>query len=175
MPLSFKVFTALCLSAVLAAPAGAELTSRNPYTRLVEVLRTGNWREAEQETRLLLLRSVGREEVGWLDVPAIQKLSCDDVRAVDRVWAAASAERLGFSAQKRLWQEISGEAGPPAAATFNANYDRFVERVGWRFGGEWVQDANLTFTTAAPAGHLSAIGRDGCFITFLTMLSRCGL
>jgi hypothetical protein len=123
--------------------------SRVNYTQLRDLLKAGQWEEADQETLAVMLKAAGREKEGWLNVESIQNFPCTDLRTIDQLWVKYSEGRFGFSVQKRIW-ESEGE-----------DYEKFGDRVGWRKGRnvirwnkEWRDYNELTFSTNAPQGHL---------------------
>ncbi|MEH2260288.1 GUN4 domain-containing protein [Nostoc sp.] len=122
------------------------------YTRLRNLLKAGNWKEADQETLAVMLKATGKEQQGWLDPESINNFPCTDLRTIDQLWVKYSNGRFGFSVQKRIWESVGGNP--------NANYDtwcKFGDRVGWRKGfinKGWKDSEDLTFHELAPAGHL---------------------
>lgn len=118
------------------------------YQKLRDLLKAGNWREADQETARVMLKVTGREEEGWLDIESINNFPCTDLRTIDRLWVKYSNGRFGFSVQKRIWQEVGGKVE-------NETECRFFDRVGW-FGkqGEWLNYSDYMFSLNAPVGHL---------------------
>jgi WD40 repeat protein len=120
------------------------------YALLQELLKAGQWQEADSETTMLMLRIAVREAEGWLREEDIEKFPCTDLLTIDQLWVKYSNGRFGFSIQKNIWQSIGGMK--------NADYElyySFGERVGWRLGGgSWLYYSELTFDTWAPVGHL---------------------
>ncbi|WP_414571591.1 GUN4 domain-containing protein [Nostoc sp. CCY 9925] len=118
------------------------------YTRLRDLLKAGNWKEADQETLTVMLKASGREEEGWLDIKFIDNLPCTDLRTIDQLWVKYSDGHFGFSVQKRIWESVG------------KNYGKFGDCVGWRkgmfFNKDWLYYSDLTFTRNSPPGHLPA-------------------
>ncbi|WP_153038554.1 caspase, EACC1-associated type [Nodularia spumigena] len=125
------------------------------YTRLRDLLKAGQWKEADQETLKVMLKAVGRENEGWLDIDSIEKFPCTDLRTIDQLWVKYSNGRFGFSVQKRVWESVGGN---PKAD--DETWCKFGDRVGWRkefmLGKmkEWRNYDGLTFNVKAPEGHL---------------------
>lgn len=44
------------------------------YTPLRDLLASGKWKQADEETRGVLLKVAGRESTGWLNETSIHKL-----------------------------------------------------------------------------------------------------
>ncbi|MBW4571356.1 MAG: GUN4 domain-containing protein [Tolypothrix carrinoi HA7290-LM1] len=116
------------------------------YTRLRDLLKAGEWKEADEETLAVMLKAAGTEEQGYLDYNSIQNFPCTDLRTIDQLWVKYSNGRFGFSVQKRIWESVGKD------------YEKFGDRVGWRKGmflnKEWLTYSELTFSLNAPQGHL---------------------
>ncbi|WP_414563217.1 MULTISPECIES: GUN4 domain-containing protein [unclassified Anabaena] len=79
------------------------------YRQLLEHLAAGNWREADEETAKMMLKVTKREREGFLDVDAIEKFPCSDLRTIDQLWVQYSEGRFGLSVQKRIYEEQGKE------------------------------------------------------------------
>ncbi|NMG19658.1 GUN4 domain-containing protein [Brasilonema bromeliae] len=73
------------------------------YTRLREFLAAGKWKQADQETEMLILEVAGRRG-NLLNVESIKKLPCLDLRTIDQLWVKFSQGHFGFSVQKQIWE-----------------------------------------------------------------------
>jgi serine protease Do len=122
------------------------------YTKLEQLLAAGQWKEADGETANKILEVAGREKEGWLNTESIEKFSCPDLRAMDRLWVKYSNGRFGFSVQKRIYQSLGG------TKDYNEKvWEAFGETIGWKRkgeGGAWLSYNLLTFNTNAPSAHL---------------------
>ncbi len=118
------------------------------YRRLRDLLKAGQWREADQETLAVMLKATGREQEGWLNPRSIDNFPCTDLRTIDQLWVKYSNGHFGFSVQKRIWESVGKD------------YEKFGDRVGWRkgmfFNKEWQLYSDLTFTLNSPQGELPA-------------------
>ena len=120
------------------------------YTHLRDLLASGKWEEADEETRRVTLKVVGRENEGWLNENSITKIPCTDLRTIDKLWVEYSKGRFGFSVQKRIWKDEGGKPG-----VYNlAVYEKFGDRVGWRENDNWKLYNELTFSSDSVLGHL---------------------
>lgn len=117
------------------------------YTRLRDLLKAREWKEAHDQTLKVMLKAAGREKEGWLNYDDIEKFPCTDLRTIDQLWVEYSDGRFGFSVQKRIWKSV-GE-----------DYNKFGDRVGWRSNMKWLYYSELTFSKEAPApgGHLPVV------------------
>ena len=105
------------------------------YTHLRDLLKAGNWKEADRETLAVMLNFAGREKEGWLDSDSIEKFPCTDLRTIDQLWVKYSNGHFGFSVQKLIWESLGGQA--------NASYKtfcKFGDRVGWRVKENWIDN-----------------------------------
>jgi len=122
------------------------------YTKLRDLLAQGKWKEADEETLLMMLKVAGREEESWLRVEDIEEFPCTDLRTIDTLWVKYSKGRFGFSVQKRIWESVGGT--PDADY---GTYKHFGARVKWCVNDDWLNYNNLIFTPEdAPNGHLPA-------------------
>jgi hypothetical protein len=113
------------------------------YRRLRDLLRAGNWKQADQETLAVMLKAAGREQENWLSSESIENFPCTDLRTIDQLWVKYSGGRFGFSVQKRIWESVGKDE------------KKFGDRVGWRRNNKWLYyNVHLTFNTNAPEGHL---------------------
>ena len=125
------------------------MSSGTDYTQLRNLLATGEWKKADEETQQLMLRISNRCQEGWLDRGEIERFPWQDFRIINRLWVEYSNGRFGFSVQKQIWQRMQ--------VPKNSNYE--VEKtlgdcVGWRVNNNWLNYNDLTFTISAAEGHL---------------------
>ncbi len=116
------------------------------YNLLRDLLAASKWKEADEETREIMVKVVGREGIGWLNEESINKLPCTDLRTVDQLWLEYSDSRFGFSVQKRIYEEVERD------------WEKMGDRVGWRERGKWLSISSLTYDINAPLGHLPGAG-----------------
>jgi eukaryotic-like serine/threonine-protein kinase len=122
------------------------------YTKLSESLAAGKWKEADEETKRLMLSVGKREEDGWLDAGIIDTFPCQDLRTIDNLWVKHSNGRFGFSVQKKIYEGLGGRSG---RIDYHLTIlDQFGEKVGWKKAGNWLYYADITFDLTAPEGHL---------------------
>jgi len=118
------------------------------YHKLRDLLSAGEWKEADLETRQVMLQVAGRESGGW-QISDLENFPCKDLRAIDKLWVKYSNGRFGFSVPKRIWLEEGGKMNYQTAC-------RMASRVGWRIEqwDLWLRYDDLTWGLDAPAGHL---------------------
>ncbi|MFM6271340.1 MAG: GUN4 domain-containing protein [Dolichospermum sp.] len=119
------------------------------YRKLRDYLAQGKWKEADEETRRVMLAVAKREKEGWLDDKSIDNFHCADLRTIDQLWVKYSDGKFGFSVQKRIYQGLGG------TREYNQEiWLKFGDKVGWRKGGNWLYYKDITFDKKAPEGHL---------------------
>lgn len=130
------------------------------YTKLRDLLKIGNWQEADRETLAVILKVANRENDEYLTIEAIEGFPCADLHTIDQLWIKYSAGQFGFSLQKEIWLSVGGELGQYD----NATYEQFGLRVGWRDRNGvkllrgWTKYEDLSFSlTWAPVGHLPTL------------------
>jgi hypothetical protein len=147
-----------------------ELTSKG---RLRKLLANHDFKEADIETRKILLHLSGRTHEGVLRNIDIEKISCQDFREIDNLWVRYSKGRFGYSIQRQIWKKHGLEIETELVAT---PYD--LERLGYHVDkgfpvevGWWWEESRvgkidfnapvafkrfhqLNFTLTAPIGHL---------------------
>ncbi len=116
------------------------------YAHLRDLLAAGKWKEADEETRRVMVGVAGRENQGWLNEDSISKFPCTDLRTVNQLWVEYSKGCFGFSVQKRIYQEVGRD------------WEKLGDRVGWRVGKDWLSISSLTYSIDAPIGHLPGAG-----------------
>lgn len=116
------------------------------YSKLDELLAAGRWREADQETFTIILEITGADKRGYLTNQDIQQFPCQELRAIDQLWAKYSSGQFGFSVQKRIYEQ----SGKDLMA--------FADQIGWRVSNRWQSYNELIFNQNAPIGHLPGGG-----------------
>ncbi len=96
------------------------------YAKLEELLKAGQWCEADEETYRLMITTVGKEEGQWFDPKDLEEFPCEDLQILDQLWVKYSNGKFGFSVQKKIWQEC----GSPM--TSGKEWDDFCIKVGWQ-------------------------------------------
>jgi len=116
---------------------------------LVALLKAGEWRAADAETRRLLLSDADVGGYVGLDPDEASQVTCELLLAVDHAWMAASGGRFGFTPQTKTLADVRSR-DLPRADTWRA----FGRTVGWVDGREWLEEDALVYAADAPVGHL---------------------
>lgn len=122
------------------------------YRLLEEYLKKGQWKEADQETYRLMITALGKEEGQAFTPEDLENFSCDELRAIDRLWVAYSKGHFGFSVQKHIWEECH------CPKDNIEDWKFFAQKVGWHTDDKFQDHSNLKFklNSDTPLGHLPA-------------------
>jgi serine/threonine protein kinase len=149
-------------------------TPGGDYSRLQQFLVSQQWKEANQETMVLILGVAGKATESDLLEQDIEFFPCTELRTIDQLWIKYSKGRFGFSVQKEIWCNLGGDE----AQEFEF-WERFGQRVGWcvrKWGllGKtiWRSCDEMTFKSNAPRGNLPRLG---CWLSILARLDECEL
>jgi len=129
------------------------------YSKLEEFLKAGKWKDADQETTDLMLKTANRESESSLDSASIKAFPCNVLKKIDNLWLNASNRRFGFSVQKKIYVETCG--GKPDGQYDKKAWSCFGDQVGWRVNNKWTDSSKLTdvtFNIQALKGHLPRQG-----------------
>ncbi|GMI92948.1 hypothetical protein HRI_002964100 [Hibiscus trionum] len=91
------------------------------FDTLQHHLSTQNFRQADEETRRLLILLAGEQaqKRGYVFFSEVQFISEIDLKAIDELWRRYSNNKLGYSVQKRLWQKA------------NKDFTKLFLKLGW--------------------------------------------
>ncbi len=125
-------------------------TFETQLATLATLLQQEEWRSADRLTAQLLLQSCDRPQAQGLTVDLVATLPCDRLHQIDQCWSQQSNGQFGFTAQRQIYDAIA-----------DGDSFAFAQQVGWvmhswRPLGVYKFYSQLTFTTAAPPGHLPA-------------------
>ena len=121
------------------------------YTRLRNLLKEKQWKEADQETHWMMIQAVGKKEGDWFGQDELLNFPCKDLRTIDRLWVKYSDGRFGFSVQKQIYLRVGGK---PDGEYYQEAWLKFGDSVGWRAKGTVILYNEGIFDTSSPLGHL---------------------
>ncbi|MGI0484495.1 GUN4 domain-containing protein [Pantanalinema rosaneae CENA516] len=122
--------------------------------RLEELLEAGQLKEADYETKRLLLKLAGREKDGWLRPEDIKALSLQSLLIIDQLWIRNSNGHFGFSVQSKIWHQI-GCTSSTNISTQTINENKFGQCVRWRAGNMWLSPwDSFHYDSQSPQGSL---------------------
>jgi GUN4-like len=151
------------------------------YTKLQNLLAASQWKEADAETQLIMLKVANREQQGKFEQEDFQNFACESLHSIDQLWLEYSQGHFGFTVQKRIFEKVGGK---PGVNDYKA-YCRFGEEVGWLVKNHWLLERDFQFSLQAFRGHLpiapfASLMRDirarkSYFGDFFSRLGTCNL
>ncbi len=125
------------------------------YQQLADFLREEKWVEANQETFNLILNFCGKEKGQWLNPEDIENIEFNCLNTIDVLWKRYSNNRLGFTSQKKIWDDVGKPSGiidfyNPFQADLTAKkWLEFGKKIGW-FKPEFSFDLRKFLLSFAP-------------------------
>jgi hypothetical protein len=124
------------------------------YEPLMEQLRVGDYRMADQTTRDVLIEMAGEEAMkrGYVYWTEARQLPDEDLATVENLWLHYSDGKFGYTVQKNVWRLQKGV------------FDKFCDKIGWTTIDEvtgqarkrrWFGDSEFSYKLDdAPKAHL---------------------
>ncbi|XP_052173219.1 tetrapyrrole-binding protein, chloroplastic [Diospyros lotus] len=105
-------------SSTAAPPSAADSISLDLLHRH---LSSGNFRQADEETRRLLIALAGEaaQKRGYVFFSEVQFIPEAEIKAIDELWKQHSDGRFGYSVQKKIWKKAKKD------------FTAFFLKVGW--------------------------------------------
>jgi hypothetical protein len=119
------------------------------YAQLQTLLKSADWKGADQETRNIMFKVCNRFYGETLESEDIRQSTDSNFFILDQLWLEHSKGRFGFSPQQVIWHELESLSG----VTYKL-FKRFSQAVGWYEADSWIRYENLNFSLNAPVGHL---------------------
>ncbi|CAK9313676.1 unnamed protein product [Citrullus colocynthis] len=118
--------TATAASSLSAAAAGSfslssDTSSAISFDELDRLLAAKDFRQADEETRRLLiaLAGDGAQKRGYVYFSEVQFIASDDLKAIDDLWQKHSDGKFGYSVQKRIFEKV------------NKDFTKLFMKLGW--------------------------------------------
>lgn len=127
------------------------MTEVYEYQKLQQLLKEGDWREADWETIRVIQSIAGQSSLEDITPEDMRKFPCSKLQALDRLWNSYSNGRFGFSVQAQIYQSVGGTL-ETAIAQDSQKIVAFGERVGWRKDDTWLKCDDLDYSLSAPVG-----------------------
>jgi hypothetical protein len=144
------------------------LVESNLFSKLENLLRSQNFREADTETLMVVLKVANREKEGRLTLEDAKTFPYENLLIIDNLWCRWSNGKFGISVQQKIWCECGGARKYDADMVLNTSIS-FGDRVGWRCKGKWLPYDQLNFSLNAPVGHLPCGGSPHTYIWTMCM------
>lgn len=135
------------------------------YEQLSIYLKEKNWKAADQETYLLLLKAAGDKSYndGTFHPDEFNQITCADLVLIDQLWSQASNGKQGLTAQKKIYEDFAkdirkthtniGWVSSSGELEIDTAYDRQTKQ--W----EYIEGRQPNFKSP-PVGHLPFLLRE---------------
>ncbi len=150
---------------VTPTPENLSPDNKSSYNQLSIYLTEKNWKAADNETYILLLKAAGSKSLqdGTFHPDELNRISCADIVLIDQLWKQATDSKQGLTAQKKI------------LASFGKDIRQTYESLGWtNSSGELIIDTAYNRQTSRweyiegrqpnfkspPVGHLPFLLRD---------------
>lgn len=156
---SLGVYKFSILSAAPTAVTPTAQSAAASFDLLERHLSAQNFRQADEETRRLLIALAGdaAQERGYVFFSEVQFIPAPDLRRIDSLWRKYSNGRFGYSVQKRIWDRVDGDftelfmkigwMKKLETEVVQYNYRSFPDEFSWELG-EGVPEGHLPLTNA---------------------------
>ncbi|MBD2036221.1 GUN4 domain-containing protein [Leptolyngbya sp. FACHB-321] len=151
------------------------------YTRLRDLLKAGQWEEADNETATRMLEAMNSQNRILIGSQDIQNFPLTDLHTIDQLWVKYSYGKFGFSVQRRILDDAfsNSKVTPETCLNDNESLDRIEDtfdrlRERWRiFGGNlgwckqdvWIMKIDYTHGIEnKPEGYLPLLGQPPRFV-----------
>ncbi|XP_039010748.1 tetrapyrrole-binding protein, chloroplastic-like [Hibiscus syriacus] len=96
-------------------------TTTSSFDTLQHLLSTQNFRQADEETRRLLILLAGEQSQkrGYVFFSEVQYIPETDLKAIDELWRKYSNNKFGYSVQKNIWKKV------------NKDFTKLFLKLGW--------------------------------------------
>ncbi|MGB7893055.1 MAG: GUN4 domain-containing protein, partial [Microcoleus sp.] len=122
------------------------------YTKLRDLLASGKWKEADEETTKKMLEVANSTSLGYLMNSDINSFPVEDLGTIDLLWVKYSHGRFGFSVQKNIYESVGG-----TRKSDRKIWQEFGDRVGWRLSGRWLSASQIKLASNAEIGNLPGL------------------
>jgi len=126
------------------------------YTRLHDLLKAENWKEADKETYRVMIQTLGKKDGELFNRDELLNFPCTDLGTIDGLWVKYSNGHFGFSIQKEIYLSVGNKVD---GTFYEKAWDKFGDRIGWKVESSWISYSQITFDTSSPRGHLPVMWR----------------
>ncbi|XP_055830200.1 tetrapyrrole-binding protein, chloroplastic [Solanum dulcamara] len=121
---SFSIHNLITFSVSSTTPTTTTTTTTTttPFDVLEQHLSSQKFREADEETRRLLIALAGEAAIkrGYVFFSEVQFISESDLKEIDSLWRKYSDNKFGYSVQKKIWN-----------TKVDRDFTNFFIKVGW--------------------------------------------
>ena len=123
------------------------------YSLLEKLLISKKWKDADGETRNIMLKVFGSEQEGRVSDENGQNFFCLTLKKIDQLWLRYSDRRFGYSVQKGIWR-TSTYSTVNRTGVISNRLKGFAKNVAWIDGDSGTTPQTFIFREDAPRGHL---------------------
>ncbi|WP_026072470.1 GUN4 domain-containing protein [Nodosilinea nodulosa] len=135
------------------------------YRNLRDLLKAGQWREADSETYEKMILAVGKKSGDWFTSDELLNFPCTDLLTIDRLWVKYSHGKFGFSVQKKIYVDCGAKLDGKYPG--DKIWQEFCDRVGWRKAGNYLSYKDLQANPSlSPAEFPFLCGWSGRWVVF---------
>mmetsp|Transcript_3779 Transcript_3779/g.11588 ORF Transcript_3779/g.11588 Transcript_3779/m.11588 type:complete len:227 (+) Transcript_3779:24-704(+) len=135
------------------APSSLLSESGLDYAPLMEQLRSGDFKAADQFTRDALIRLAGpnAQKRGYVYFTEASRLPATDLATIELLWLHYSDGKFGYTIQKNVWR------------VQKQDFENFCRKLGWNVEDSetgqsrkrrWFGNSEFIYDLSAPKGHL---------------------
>ncbi len=139
--------------------------SKTNYDQLSIYLKEKNWKAADNETYLLLLKAAGSQSYndGTFHPDEVNRINCADLVLIDQLWTQASNGKQGLTAQKKIYEDSARDIRKTyeSIGWINASGELTIETAYNRDNSRWeyIEGRQPNFKSP-PVGHFPFLLRD---------------
>jgi hypothetical protein len=123
------------------------------YFLLEKLLISKKWKDADEETRNIMLKVFGSDQERWVSDENGQNFSCLTLKKIDQLWLRYSDRRFGYSVQKDIWRSPI-PWGVDSTSISSNHLKAFAKNIDWMDGDSWRTRQTFIFSEEARQGHL---------------------
>lgn len=123
------------------------------FGKLQELLRSGQWKEADEETTRVMLEITGKSNKEVLTPDDVKEFPTTPLKVIDNLWRNYSHDRFGFSLQLKAYLKLGGTLDTLRAQDLGM-LRKLGDEVGWRQNGDWIKGDEVNFSQDLPPGFL---------------------
>jgi len=135
-----------------ASPIKIELNKL--FKELSDFLKDKNFSQANKKTWEIMFKAAKKEQKGRLEEIDLEKIDCNILLEIDKLWSDHNFGFFGFKAQKHIWEEICNTIFDKNQAIIE-----FAKTVQWYEEGRrrWKNRHEITRRPISVKGHLPII------------------
>jgi hypothetical protein len=126
------------------------------YQKLEALLKAQRWKEADEETYQMMIKTVGKEVGQYFTSDDLLNFPYEELGTIDEMWVGYSKGRFGFSVQKDIYIDCGARLDGKYPG--DKIWTEFGNRVGWMKKDKWQHYSQLDPSFSSPEGILPCRG-----------------